>query len=123
MDQQKITLGFAKYILFCIAIVNLVVGILGVTYTTVEVTYIPELIMALIYMLLGIWANKKPFPAILTGLTIYVVMIIFKGILLPESVFSGIIMKVIIIGAFCYGVTDSKRYEKNRSKTDGIKKK
>jgi hypothetical protein len=123
MGQQKITLGFARYILFCIAIINLVVGILGVSYTTEEVTYIPELIMAVIYMFLGIWATKKPFPAILTGLIIYVVMIIFKGIILPQSVFSGIIMKAIIIAAFCYGLADSKRYEKNRSKKGEIKKK
>jgi predicted membrane protein len=122
MGQQKLTLGFARYILFFIAVVNLVFGIIGVSYTTNEINYVPELITAVIFMFLGVWAVKKPFPAILTGLTIYVVMVIFKGILLPQTIFSGIIMKIIIIVFFCYGVADAKRYENNRRKTDGLKK-
>lgn len=123
MDQQKLTMGFARYILFCIAVVNLVVGILGMSYTTNGITYIPELIMAVIFMFLGLWAVKKPFPAILTGLITYVVVIIFTGILLPQTLFSGIIMKIIFIAAFCYGLADAKRHENNSRKTNRIKKK
>lgn len=121
MGQQKLTLGFARYILFCIAVVNFVVAIFWLKYASSNFKFISELIMSVVYMFLGIWAIKKPFPAILTGLIIYVVMIVFNGILIPASLFSGIIMKIIFIATFCYGVADAKRYEKNRREQDTIK--
>jgi ribosomal protein L37E len=70
------------------------------------------LIMAAIYVGLGFWSNTKPFPAFLTGLIVYVTLIVFFGILEPLTLLSALFWKIAIIGALSYGLYSVKDVEK-----------
>lgn len=67
------------------------------------VVFVVYLVISLIYLGLGFWCMKKPFPAILTGFIVYVTFIGMNAVADPETLFHGLIWKVIIISGFIYG--------------------
>lgn len=63
----------------------------------------------------GIWANKNPYPAVLTGLIVYVTLIIlYAAIVGLFTIVSGILFKIIILSGLIYGLKaakDAKQFE------------
>ncbi len=72
------------------------------------------LLISSMYVLLALWSNKKPFPALLTGLIFYVTMNLFFGLFDPAYIMSGLIWKIAIIGALLYALYSVKYMEKLR---------
>jgi len=70
-----------------------------------------NLFLAGIYLALGFWCAKKPFAAILSGLIIYVSLIIVNGVAEPKTIAQGIIMKGIIIAYLIKGLKSAKEAE------------
>ena len=89
----------ARNVLFVIAAIQLFVGILfgtqEVGLTRIFVIGILAFI-SLIFFLLGLWTNRKPFDAIITGLIIYSTLLIGDAILDPPSLAQGLIFKVVV---------------------------
>ena len=54
-------------------------------------------ILAIVYFVLGAWSRKQPIPAIICGLTLYVLGMIADMAAAPERAGSGIVIKVLII--------------------------
>lgn len=54
-------------------------------------------VLAAIFLALGIWARRSPLPAAITGLTLYVTLMLAGAALDPASLVQGIILKAIII--------------------------
>ena len=52
----------------------------------------------------GFWANKNPFPAVLTGLIFLVTLYILYAFVDPKTIISGIIVKIALISALIYGL-------------------
>ncbi|MBW4889504.1 hypothetical protein KXQ82_07250 [Mucilaginibacter sp. HMF5004] len=67
-------------------------------------TLIGCLIISLIFVALGAWSRKKPLAALISGAALYGIVLILGAIENPLSIISGIIWKVIIIGAFIKGI-------------------
>jgi hypothetical protein len=67
-------------------------------------TLIGCLIISLIFVALGAWSRKKPLAALISGAGLYGIVIILGAIENPLSIISGIIWKIIIIGAFIKGI-------------------
>ncbi|MDQ3111245.1 MAG: hypothetical protein M3R17_15255 [Bacteroidota bacterium] len=61
-----------------------------------------------IFIGLGLWANKNPYPAVLTGLILFILFIIISAIGNPVSIIGGIIWKIIILTAMIYGLKAAK---------------
>ncbi|TDQ06853.1 hypothetical protein [Pedobacter metabolipauper] len=53
---------------------------------------------------LAIWGKRKPTTAMISGLSLYLILIILSAIVDPLSILSGIIIKVIIIGYLIKGI-------------------
>ncbi len=65
---------------------------------------------ALIFLGLGFWANKKPYPAILTAIILYGTLLIVDAIFDPMSLVRGIIIKGIIIFYLIRGLKNAREY-------------
>lgn len=111
-DDYKKSINKARNILFILAGLNLVAGLLmGVLIQTDIAMLISSVILAGIYLGLGLWSRTKPFPAIITGLIVYITIIVISAMIEPMSIVSGIIWKVIIISGFIYGYKGAKEGE------------
>ena len=62
------------------------------------------LVISFIFVALGAWSRKKPLAALISGAALYGIVIILAAIANPLSIISGIIWKIIIIGAFIKGI-------------------
>lgn len=107
LREAKTNISRARNYLFGVAFLNFIsfalAGNIGI---------IIGLILAAIYVGLGLWSNTKPFPAFLTGLIVYVTLTAFFGILEPLTLLSGLFWKIAIIGALSYGLYSVKDVEK-----------
>jgi hypothetical protein len=65
---------------------------------------ITNVILAAIYAALGFWCKSKPLTAIISGFSLYVLIIIINAVVSPLTIVSGIIFKIVIIGFFIRGV-------------------
>lgn len=67
-------------------------------------TLITNIILVLSFLALGFWSKHKPTAAMISGLSLYLIIIILNAVVSPLSIFSGIILKVIIIGYLVKGI-------------------
>ena len=104
LADYKKSIKKARNILFILAAVNLLYGlIMGVFISVNMAVLISSIIVAAIYFALGMWSRNKPFPAILSGFFVYIVFNVLAAIVDPHTIYQGLIWKVIIISAFVYG--------------------
>ncbi|HKH63529.1 MAG TPA: hypothetical protein VKA49_21980 [Flavitalea sp.] len=64
-------------------------------------------IVAVIFACLGFWAIKKPYQAILIGLTLYCGLILLDLIVDPAAIVRGIILKIFIIIYLVMGLNNA----------------
>lgn len=116
LDDQKKAINKARNMLFGLAILFTVFSILlGVVTEFSLVVLLTNLVVAGIYLGLGLWSRKNPFPAILTGFFLYITLIVINAVIDPATIFQGLLMKGFIIAGFVYGykgVKDSAILEK-----------
>ncbi|NTW33912.1 MAG: hypothetical protein HGB12_15070 [Bacteroidetes bacterium] len=114
VDQKK-AINKARNILYILAGMNFVLGILLGLIINVNIQIlIACIISGGIYFLLGLWSRKQPFPAILSGFFVYIVFIVINAIADPNTIYQSLFWKAIIISGFIYGykgVKDSKKIE------------
>jgi hypothetical protein len=108
-NEAKRKINNAKYILFVIGGLNLILGfVLGFKMENSNAVIIESVIIAVIYVGLGFWCNSKPLPAIIAGLILYLTLIILNMIIDPITIIQGIIWKIVIIGAFIKGISAAR---------------
>lgn len=82
---------------------------------------IVNLCISLLYLVLAAWAGKNPFGAILTAFIIYITINLVNAIFEPTSLFSGIILKVIFIGALIKGTRSAKEAQEYLAELEKLK--
>ncbi len=80
---------------------------------------LPDLIIAVVFVVLGFISFKKPLLAFTLGLGLYILLIIVVGILEPVSVFRGILIKIAVISALIYSAINAREKAK-KPKSDEI---
>ena len=114
LEDKKRAVNKARNILYILAGLNLIIGILlGLLYRNPPIL-IGGVIGSGIYLALGLWSRTQPFPAILSGLFVYIVFNVINAIADPNTIYQGLIWKVLIISGFVYGykgVKDSKKLQ------------
>jgi ribosomal protein L37E len=114
IDKKK-SVRKATNILFILAGLNLIIGIImGLLVEVNILVLIASIVSAAIYLGLGLWSLKQPFPAILSGFFIYIVFNVLNAIVDPTTIYQGLLWKIIIISSFVYGykgVMDAKKIE------------
>lgn len=73
------------------------------------------LVIGSVFLGLGFWARKAPMPAALTGLVLYIALLVFDGVLEPANIHRGLLIKVIIILALVKSVSAGMKYRELRS--------
>jgi len=122
LKDQKKAIKKARNILFILAALNLLYGIiLGVIVNFNLIILIVPIIGACIYFGLGLWSRNKPFAAILSGFFIYIVFNVMAAISDPHTIYRGIIWKIIIISGFIYGYKGSKDSEELENELKSLK--
>jgi peptidoglycan/LPS O-acetylase OafA/YrhL len=66
------------------------------------------------FVTLAIWTNKKPYTAIILAIILFVLFIVLNAILDIQTIFRGIIMKVIVIIYLTKAVNDAKEVQRYR---------
>jgi hypothetical protein len=123
LENQKKAVNKARYILFGLAgLFTLFSILLGAVLKFDLATLVSNFIIAAIYLGIGLWSLKNPFPAILTGFFLYITIIVINAILDPVSIFSGLLIKGFIIGGFIYGYKGVKESEALEEELASIKK-
>jgi len=56
------------------------------------------------FLALAVWGKQKPLPALISGLALFVIIQIANAIIDPVTIFSGIILKIIIIAYLVKGI-------------------
>ena len=90
----------ARNAIYVVAAIQFVFGLYSGLTAPEELMYITlgiMMVVALMFLGLAIWANWKPYPAILIALILYCGLILLDLVYDPATIFRGIIMKVIII--------------------------
>lgn len=125
--QAKEQIGTAKIIIYVIAGFQFLFGFFVYFQTEDFLTLIVSIFMALLYLILASWADKNPFPAILTAFILYVTVILINAVIDPATIISGILWKIIFIGAFIKAIrsaqdaqTSMKELEKYKIGTRGL---
>jgi len=113
IDKEK-AIGKARTVLYILAAINFVFGILVgfVAENSVPLFFVLCSVVAAIYFGLALWSNKKPFAAIISGFFVYIIFIAINAIADPNTLYQGLIWKAIIITAFVYGYLGAKDSEK-----------
>ena len=84
------------------------------TEDTASAILITNAVVAVIFLLLGLWSEKKPVASIISGMVLYVLVQLMSAIEDPLSLFKGIIIKIIIISYLIKGLLSAFEAEKIR---------
>jgi hypothetical protein len=119
-DANKET-GTSKTIIYILAGIFLLFGLYQGFAIDNFGGMIINLIICVAFLILAAWADKNPFGAILTAFIIYLTIQVTNFFLDPATLFSGIILKVIIISGFVKGIRSAQEAQKLRKKLEQFK--
>ncbi len=118
-DKQK-AIRKARIVLFFLSGANIFFGVMLANKFQDRTIFFTGFIMAVIYFALALWSHKNPFAAILSGFAIYLVSIGMNAVVDPNTLYHGIIWKIIFITAFVVGYTGAKDADKLAAEIDSL---
>ena len=77
-------------------------------------TLIASGILTIVYLALAYWSQQKPLIAMVLGLLVYLTTLVINAIVDPETIYRGIILKVLIIGFLGKGINSALQLRKNQ---------
>ena len=112
--KQKISgAGTSLYVLDgAFLLYGLIYFFINKTEDTGSAILITYAVIAIIFLLLGFWAGKKPVASLISGMVLYGVILLMDVIADPVSIFKGIIFKIIIISYLIKGLLSALEAEK-----------
>ncbi len=69
--------------------------------------FLSNYFLALVMFGLYLWARRSPFPAMITALCVYLAVMVLSAMVDPKTLFQGLIIKIIFIGALIAGIKAS----------------
>jgi membrane-associated HD superfamily phosphohydrolase len=116
LDEAQKKIRRASNTLFFIGGATFLIGLIFYSINTEPAMktslLLTNAILGVIYTGLGFWCKKKPLAAIISGLSLYVLVMILNAVISPLTIVSGIIFKIIIIGLFINGIKSAIEAEK-----------
>jgi len=73
---------------------------------------ISQVTLAVTFVALGFWCKIRPLPAILCGISLYLLLQIMYVILSPHTIVNGIVLKLFFIGFLINGIFSALEAEK-----------
>lgn len=103
----------ARNTLYILAAATFVLNFIQTTFQHEELSiFVVNLILSVSFLVLGVWSKKKPLAALLSALLLYITIVIINGIFEPETLYQGILWKVLIISYLGKGVYSANAYQK-----------
>jgi hypothetical protein len=118
LDEMGDAVKKAQNMLFAISGLTLIPYALGAATAHDGAIFGIGVFIAALYAGLAFWSRKQPFPAILTGLILYVSMWALYTIINPINFFSGIIYKIMGLSALYYGIQAARNYDNLKKQVD-----
>jgi 1,4-dihydroxy-2-naphthoate octaprenyltransferase len=94
----------AKNTIFILAGFSLLVGIILYFSQDDVASFVVYVLIAILYLALAAWCSNNPFGAILTAFIVYITLQLVSAFVDPVSLVSGILWKIIFIGALIKGI-------------------
>ncbi len=107
---------YARFVLFIIGGINLLVSIIFLMSAAHTPIHVVTLIYSILLIGLGFLSFKEPFFSLLLGFIVLIIIYTVTGLLDPKILMSGLIMKVIFISGFIYGLVKIKMAENELKK-------
>lgn len=101
----------ARTALFVVSAIQLIAAIITGSTQGGDVglfSFIFMAAVAVVFFLLALWSKKKPYTAILVALILYVGLLVVDAMFDPETIFKGLVMKVIIIVYLARSINDAR---------------
>lgn len=106
-NQAPKVIQQARTILFVIAGITFLYGIILFFSHDDMASLIAAAVMASVYVILGYWSQQKPLVALVLALLVYATNIVINAIAEPSSIYRGIILKGIIIYFLARGINSA----------------
>lgn len=110
-DAEK-KIKSARTTLYVIAGIIMVFGFFIFLSSKDVTALIINIIVGVIYIVLGTWSKHKPLIALLLGLLLYLTIIVITAIAEPKTLVSGIIWKIVIIAYLAKGIHSASSVNK-----------
>lgn len=113
VDDAKKKLKNVKILLFVVAGINVIVGIVQLMDAITFNDGIGSLITAAVFLGCVIWVNNQPLTGILAAFSFWVLLQLSVVLIDPTLLLSGLFLKIVIIGIFIKGISsarDAKKY-------------
>lgn len=105
----------ARNTLFVISGITFLFGLFFMLGQDDTASFIASSVLAIVYLVLGFWSQKKPLIALMLALFVYLTTIVINGVLLPESIFKGIFIKILIIVFLVKGINSALHLRKTNN--------
>ena len=105
----------ARNTMFIIAGVQILSGLIStfrVTPDALIYVWAEVLIIAAVFVVLGLWTKKKPYSAIIGALILYALFIILNAVIDINSIYKGILFKIMIIVFLVKGINDAREAQR-----------
>lgn len=114
--EKKGTVNKARIALFIIGGLYILVGFLeGYVIAGHNLIFgVIDWVISGIFIGLGIWSYKEPSKALITGLIVYIALMLLLAVAEPISIFRGIIWKALIIYYLIHGIKTAREDEKKK---------
>ena len=105
-DEAGTNMRKASNALFGAAVLYLVSGVVG-SFQEAEALWV-GVALGVVFSGLAIWARHQALPAIISGIALFVLLILVMAVLEPITIFSGILWKVLILVFLIRGLKSAR---------------
>jgi len=116
LDEANRQVKRASYALYYVAGATLVSGLilygLNKDGSQSGAVLLINVMIAAIFAAIGFWCTRKPLAGIITGASLYALIVILNAVSNPLTIMSGIIFKIFIVGCFIRGIKAALEAEK-----------
>jgi hypothetical protein len=121
IKEAKNKIQTAKIIMYVLAGITFLTGLFqGFSHDNFSGLII-NCLLSLVYLIMIAWADKNPFAATLSVFILYITINLFNAFFDPSTLFSGIIMKVIVIVGLIKGITSAKEAQDSLNELEKVK--
>ena len=108
--------SYSRNILFLIGGINLLISLISAFSAEDNSYYLLTMIYSAILVGLGFYSYKEPFFALLLGFLVMILIYIVIGFIDPAKILSGLILKIVFVSGFIYGLVKIKQSENIQKK-------
>lgn len=116
IKQGEETTHYARYIIFIIGGLNFLIAAYQIFTSENSFIYLPTLVYGFIMIGLGFYSFTEPFYALLYGFILLICMYVILYIIDSQTIFHGILFKLIFLGGFISGLGKIRKAELLKNK-------